>query len=678
MNTCRLPAWRLGLLLVAFAFPAWAGEVASVEVRNLSGRALENVPVTFGLAFRKGDVPQGQMLHCAVGDGRAQVDVKRVHEDGSPRFAVVSALLPSLPANGSATLKLVAGPAAPSPALPPVMLDQLLKTDFDAAVSLTFPDGTARSASARAMLKQASDGARMWLGGPVASEWLVAGPPADKDGKPDDDLSVQFHVRAYAGCKRVRVSVVVENCWDTWAGNIRYDAAVSLGGKEVFAAKAVDHRRLSRWRKVFWWGGEEPPVHVVPDLARLAATGALPNYDTTLPATPHDWQMKRDLGLTGPLWEIMGHGSLTAYMPTTGGRPEIGPYPAWTVRYLLHKDPRGRDLVLANGDLAGSWPIHVRARKTGRIMTIDDRPDFWLDGRGKDKPAWQPDRTPPDPKQPKLSPDLAHQGSFAYVPYLLTGDFYYLEEAYYWAGYCLIATWPSPRGGAKGIIAGQIRGDAWALRNIADAAWIAPTDAPEGRYLDEKLRNNIADRIRRMYGPPEFSKLGFWGPRTIPDARIQNAANPNWIVTAPWEHDYLIWSFHHLVELGWPDAAKLRDYELRWRVGSLTNAPDFDPMLATPYRMVVGEKGPGGAVRFYDDWKKLGEENARLSKPGLTNYGGGYSYSARAAVICGIDGGFPKAREALQWLDANLSKPRDAMAKDPLWAIQPRATPGAH
>jgi len=683
VNASRLLVWSLCLLGIVLR--ASAAEVASVEVRNLSGQALENVPVTFGLAFRKGEIPQGLMLHGAAGGTRVQGDVKRCYDDNQLRFAVFSAILPSLPANGSVPVTLTAGTAIPEAALKPVMLDELLKTDFDAVVTLTFPDGAVRSASARPMLERQQLRVRgpMWLMGHVATEWLVSGPPLDKEGKPDEDLNVQFQVRAYAGLRRVRVSVVVENCWDTWAGNIRYDAVVTVGGKEVFAAKAVDHRRLARWRKVFWWGGGSPlpamgapPVHVMPDLARLSATGALPNYDTTLPAAPHDWQMKRDLGLVGPLWDIMGHGSLTAYMPTTGGRPEIGPYPAWTVQYLLHKDPRARDLVLANGDLAGSWPIHVRARKTGRIMTIDDRPDFWLDERGKDKPAWKPDRTPPDAKQQKLSPDLAHQGSFAYVPYLLTGDFYYLEEACFWAGYCLIATWPAPRGGAKGIIADQIRGDAWALRNIADAAWIAPTDAPEGRYLDEKLRNNIADRIRRMYGPPEFAKLGFWGPRTVQDARVQNPANPNWIITAPWEHDYFTWSFHHMVELGWPDAAKVRDYQLRWRVGSLTNATDFDPLLATPYRMVVGEKEPGGPIRFYDDWKKLGDENARLSKPGLTNYGGGYSYSARAAVICGIDGGFPKAREALDWLDAHLTKPRDALARDPLWAIQPRLRSG--
>ena len=95
-------------------------------------------------------------------------------------------------------------------------------------------------------------------------------------------------------------------------------------------------------------------------------------------------------------------------------------------------------------------------------------------------------------------------------------------------------------------------------------------------------------------------------------------------------------------------------------------------MLGTPYRMVVGEKQPGGKVLFYEDWKKLGQENARLSKPDLPNYGCSYAYSARAAVICGIDGGFPRAAEALGWLEANLPDHRQVMAREPHWAIVPR------
>jgi len=124
--------------------------------------------------------------------------------------------------------------------------------------------------------------------------------------------------------------------------------------------------------------------------------------------------------------------------------------------------------------------------------------------------------------------------------------------------------------------------------------------------------------------------------------------------------------------LGYEDAAQPRDFLLRQRVGMLTNAPDFDPMLSTPYRCVVGEQTPDGQVTIYEDWKKLGRENAKLSKPDLPNYGNSYAYSARAAAVCGIDGRQPKAAEAVRWLEDHLPDHRAVMARDPVWAIVPR------
>jgi len=685
MNRTLLMRWSAAALLAAVAtFSGQASaapetkekRVATVGVRDLSGQPASHVPVTFGQVFKKGDVPTGQQVHCLVDNRWAQVDVKRHYDDGSLRFAVISAILKELPAHGSRALSLAVGPPRPGPQPRPIFPSEFLKTDFDAVVTFTFPDGTVRSASARRLLEQAGPQPKTWLSGDAATEWLLSGPPLDRDGKPDDDLRVQFHVRACAGCKRARVSVVVENCTDHWAGNIRYDTTVAVGGKQVFSSPAVDHRPLSRWRKVFWWGEDEPALHVVHDLAYMSAAGALPNYDRTLQLPAPSRERQQQGKMTGPDWHIMGKGSLTAYMPTTGGRLEIAPYPTWTVEYLLSADVQAKTLVLANGDLAGSWPIHVRAEKSGRTMSIDERPKFWLDDRGKDRPQWKPARHAPDPKQVKLDPDIAHLPSLAYVPYLVTGDYYCLEEAYFWANYCLLSTWPEPRPAAKGILAGQIRGDAWGLRNIADAAWIAPDGDPEAKYFEEKIRNNIAERTRQMYGPPEYNKIGAWGVRTVEDARIQNPASPNWMITAPWEEDYLLWSLHHLVELGYAEAARPRDFLLRLRVGMLTHAPDFDPMLATPYRLVVGERTADKKVVFYEEWQKLGQENARLSKPGLPNYGNSYAYSARAAVICGIDAGFPKAPEALKWLDDNLSNHRRVMGENPAWAIVPRRAIG--
>ncbi len=663
-----------GVLIVALGRAGESGgrTAASVKLTPEDGHAIvEAAPVTFGLVFKPGEVPKGKTVEARAA-GRpvpAQVDVKRRHDDGSLRYAIVSAVLAQSDAAGETWDFAVVDALPPAPPND-AATESLFSTGFDADVTLTFPDGKRVSAGARSMLAAAAGKAVQWLSGATANEWLLMGPPRDAEGKADPDLNVQFQVRAYQGCASIRVSVVVENCWDFWAGTIGYDAAVKSGEDVVFERKGVEHERLSRWRRVFWWPGPPPAVHVAHDPAQLTASRALPNYDLGLDVPEKAlaeiaarWSQCRD--------ELLGNGFLCKYMPTTGGREEIGPYPRWTVCYLLSMDSRAKRAVLGNGDLAGSWPIHVRNSRTGRLMTIDERPRFWLDERGEDRPNFRPDRKPRAGKGLELSPDVAHQGSFAYVPYLVTGDYYYLEEAAFWANYCLISQWPHPREGGRGIMSDQIRGNAWGLRNIADAGYIAPDGSPEAKYFEDKIRNNIAAMLGAMYGPPEKSVRGFWGERTTDDARIQNPANPKWLIVVPWENDYLTWSLHHLVELGYADAARARDYELRWRVGVFTHPDDYDPRLGAAYRMVAGERGPDGKAVFYDDWKKLGAENLRLNKPELSK---DYALSARAVLTCAIDAGFPKAGEALGVLEGLMPNALTHLDETPLWAIVPRGT----
>jgi len=678
------PALMILCALSLSALASSAVPAARVTLRSPPGQPAKSVVVTFGQVFKKGDIKQGVLVSAPKAS--VQADVKRKYDDGSVRFAVVSAIIPEL--TGETTVALGDGIEDQLAKPLPVQAADLLRTGFDATVTLKFPDGAERSASARKLLDPAGAGARTWLAGPVATEWLLDGMLGDKDGKADPDLRAQFQVRAYTGCKAVRVSVVVENCLDTWAGNIGYDVAISLGkeGKVVYEKKDVNHRRLSRWRRDFWWPDAPPQVAVIHDLAYLSASGALPNYDRsvvipekTLAATVGQWAMSTET-------DIMGSGSLTKYMPTTGGRPEIGPYPNWTVQYLLSMDPRAKAIVLGNGDLAGSWPIHVRNARTGRILSLDERPKFWINGYRegeKERPLWQPDRKAPPPQRMAdgkedpyyLSPDVAHMGSFAYVPYLVTGDFYCLEEAYFWGNYALLAQWPVPRQDGKGIMSDQIRGNAWGLRNIADAAFIAPDGDPEAKYFEERIHNNLAEMAAKMYGPPEYNKMGFWGIRTVTDARIQGAANPQWMITAPWEHDYLIWSLHHLTELGYADAGLARDFELRWQVGVFTHPDEYDPLLGAPYRMVVGEMGPDKKVIFYEDWKKLGEENARLTKvPTQEKPRLAYDYSAYLALVCGVDAGLPRAADALKAL-LGITGGFHGMLEDPAWRVVPRNTP---
>ena len=77
--------------------------------------------------------------------------------------------------------------------------------------------------------------------------------------------------------------------------------------------------------------------------------------------------------------------------------------------------------------------------------------------------------------------------------------------------------------------------------------------------------------------------------------------------------------------------------------------------------------GADKQIVFYEDWKKLGEENARLNrrpageKPRLA-----YDYSAYLALVCGVDARFPRAAEALKvLLDTTGGFPRGC------WPIRP-------
>lgn len=658
----------------------------AVKLYAQAGQPAGAAPVTFGMVFKAGDVPKGKAIGVRSGGTpvAAQVDVKRHYDDGSVRFAVVSLIAPALDPAGTG-LEFASVEATPDEAKSAEAAKKLLATDFDAVVAFTFPDGKSVSASARTMLQSAGDRADMWLSGPVANEWLLRGAPVDAEGKADPDLNVQFQVRAYKGTESVRVSVVVENCWDTWAGNIGYDVQVKLGkeAKAAFERKGVDHERLSRWRRVFWWPAPPVEVHVAHDAATLFATKALPNFDLSIKVP------EQDLADMEARWTkcsgvLLGSGFLEKDMGTGGGRDEVNYYPVWTVRYLMTMDPRAKRAVLGNADLAGSWPIHARNSKTKRLMTIDERPEFWLDDRGEDRPAWKPDRKKITGNGMQLLPDCAHQPSLAYVPYLVTGDYYYLEEAAFWANYCLLSQWPEPRENAKGIIGDEIRGVAWALRNMADAAFIAPDGSPEIRYLDEKIHNNLARMAKEMYDRPEPNPLGFWreSPTTSSSNDWKDAPNPKWMLIPPWQNDFVTWSLHHLAELGYAEAAKPRDFQLRWRVALLTNPDTYDPKMCTFYRMVVGEMGPGQKVIFYD-LKKLNKDNASIF-PKMPNFRDYYD-TARGAVVCGVDAGFPKAEEAIKALDAVVweGKPLGAVraqawTETPKWSIVPRpkAEPG--
>ena len=691
----------VGLTLIT-AFMANSVIAAEKPICSVVVEPMEKIRyfvVTFAHPFKKGDVKETVLLKVGDEDIGAQIDVKRRYADASVKHAIISA--PIKQAQPGRPLKLGIYPTNQKRLTDPITPD--LPKGFSAEVVFRFPDGSRRRANALEFYHKAVSGIERfqlvkWLQGPLTSEVQLMGPPYGANGDLDPDLLVIFGLRLFRGGKSIRVEVAVESPWVDVPGNVPYDITAFVGGREVLSQSHIGywHHRMpywlkgkdtdlghfahARWRKVFWWGKKPPDTHIRYELPYLVSTLLIPPYDAKLVISSD--QLERSL----KRWEqsprgILENGTIMAYFPTTGGREDLGPYPTWTTRYLFSQDNRAWKMVLGTGDLAGSFPVHVRDRETGQIFSIDKHPGFSLNHRGTLEKIPLRSATDRPYIRPRTSPyqvDNAHQPSLAFIPYLLTGDYYYLEEMYFWANWCMLIQNAAYRQKEKGLITpDQIRGEAWALRQLVDAAKIAPDSHPQKRYFDSKVRNNLEYYCSFVEGPAA-TPLGTY-TLGASDAYVRGRSpqeRQKWLTLAPWQQNFLAWSLDHAFRAGYTTAAEPRDYFARLQVGVLTHPSVYDTRYAAPYFLVLGER-IAGEKRFYTTWRELFEKTFRVvspeTKPGLKglDYGSSYAYIARAVLLIGATNTVPDAHEALKVLESNLPNRLKVLSEDPTWAFTP-------
>lgn len=529
------------------------------------------VPVTFGQVFAVGHVGATQSLIGKLADGSTvplQVDVKARHADGSVRHAIISANLAKVAAGQPQVLSLalgspLAGPAAATPA-------QLLEAGFTASVSATI-DGAVYTASADQLLRSGT--VDTWLSGSLVSEWLVAAPLVNAAGVAHPHLSARFAIRKISGANQARVDVTLENNWayELAPQNFTYDANVQVGGASVYSKPAMTHYHHARWRKVFWWGGQ-PAVHVKHNTAYLIASRALPNYDQSV-VVPETRLAALKTAYTGARTEPMGVGAALYAMPTTGGRDDIGLLPAWAATYLLTMDQRAKDITLGTADLAGSWSSHYRDRITGRPVSVADFPYMTILGNRNDTKNPATGKLEAFPLCATTTAcatpnnhDTSHQPAFAYLPYLVTGDYYYLEELQFWAMYSAFSSNPGYRENIKGLVrSDQVRGQAWSLRTLGEAAYITPD----------------ADRLKSHFVTVVNHNLHYFNTTYTTNA----TANTLGVITngysvvydnntglAPWMDDFFTSAVGHLNELGFAGAGDLLAWKARFPIGRMTDS----------------------------------------------------------------------------------------------------------
>lgn len=649
--------------------------VTSVEFEDVQGVT----PVTFGQVFKQGQLTVhdgivGRMQ--GIPDFQLQVDVKNTHKDGSLRYAIISAIVPQ---NGKMFLVRAAKPS------------YVNMLSAECTVSVTILEAGVEYSAVN------STQGVQWLSGNVADENIQSVPLRTALGVEHPHLTVQFATRRYADGK-AKVDVIVEHTKAYTAINdITYDIKVSVNSQEVYTKLAQAHFPCTRYRMTFW-STAKPTIHVKHNTAYLLATKAVPNYDQSVVMEESKLNEYAKF-LTTHKFGPMDFGIFQPYMGTTGGRSDIGLAPAWYAATILSMDKRAKNLMLESANVAGSWSIH-RRHTDGTMLDVIRFPRATLAGTPMDSinPLTKlPEKLPALITKSLSQPDTSHQPAFAYIPYILTGDYYYLEELKFWCHFNTYYGNPYYRNFEKALFrTDQVRGQAWSLRTMAQAEYIVPDDDVHKTaykyWLDcnmEYYRINYTDGsytsvktplsdIKSIPVDPYFyNDLGICLNGPVIAYPIKEIAGRG---IAPWMDDFITQAVGYVAELGHKEAARFLKWKAKFQVGRMI-AEGYCPTDACTYALAVRDSGatdtltkvsPAIYKTLAECWNKTigGICNPASDMTGYPTSPEGYPANYQPALAMASQSGIDGGEKAWQLFHSRKLKPNYGLA--PQFAIVPR------
>lgn len=292
-----------------------------------------------------------------------------------------------------------------------------------------------------------------------------------------------------------------------------YTARIYDGTTLLYTSPAIPiHYWLTRWR----WQSAIRPIRMTP--AQALATGIFPNI-----ASPPDVSSVRT-NLAPQVYTIMGRAGLEKGMPSGGDKPDIGIITEWCADWL--STGAIPSTVLAQGEAIGSADIIIRNPTTYQPLNVEVAP-YLTAGMAAGSPS---------PFIPKgIDPqafvwDYGHTPQPSVLPFVITGDPYFLEHLQFGANRNILALPPLSRHNQVG------RYNAWPLRDHLYAykvtpdtipGWLLPKSSFQTRI--EKYRQSVVTDMAN----PESSLAVFRfrsfpaGPNDVPYFPSKTAA-PTW------------------------------------------------------------------------------------------------------------------------------------------------------
>jgi hypothetical protein len=718
------------LLLASGVFKNAFGQVNPanfITIREKAGVTTQKYPLQIGRPFLPGEIlnfPQAVLNGARL---TTQADVKSRWPDGSVKHAILTFYLPTIAANTTITVTFANQTTGNNTNF--LTKPQMLNAKFNFNASTELTNGTTATASARTMLEAGKF--EYWHKGAVTTSIILADHSLERAFDIGFDTHRSFrplyHATFWPGINKVRVRFIGEVANTVALQDLSYALTLKLGWllpQTVYTKPAISHHAASRWTKEFWIGGAPPLIEINHNLAYLKQTRALPNYDTSRRVSEAALNLAYTAEVNG--WasaqkDLFDAGNLMKLMPSAGGRDEIGPYPTWLVLWLYTGDRRMHEKTFGNAELSAAFPIHFREglgtrqfdrngpSALGKVLSLTARPTVvlhagnyyinYLYTEAADKIV--PVGTMTDNG---WVADVAHQPDYFSPLYLLTGDYFYLEEMYFWAAWSAASTnftnaYHYGRGptGDTGGIHDEVRGDAWTLRNRVQTAFCAPDGTPEKDYFTRLTNDAIAIWEGTLsitgttfegnanwnwgntkavlkygsHGVPVVPALHFWDegshvPSWSTDVDPGQATNR----TQPWMIYFLIYAFGRAKELGYPTGPLLA-WTAPVVINQLTN-PDYNPYLSASFMMPTVQASDN---KYFGNW--LAERGGfRASYDAQQDFSShlndanhGYTMicMTAAAMAARESGGGPAWAFIQQYV-----LPATSLNDNPKWAILPR------
>lgn len=440
----------------------------SFTLTSVTGGSL--LPWTFGHVFKQGEWASGQIT---ANSGEFQAVPTTYWPDGSVRHAIISGRT-TLTANVALALTLAAGPQTSGAVLSLTDLKNAIPSSTTVAVG-----GTTMTLASTFL----DSPQRVVCTGAVMSNWIyrlaVSG---------SNHLVIWADVRLYKG-GTVEIFPWVENAYlnvASPASTVGTSCAVTVGGVSKFS-QSIDiahHSRVplltqsSATNAFSYWSGTDPLIAPTHDVAYLRASKMVPNFgftspsNTVLNALQQTYTPNTRAGVSQVMANAGGSGAL------------IGWYglPAQSL-YCTSGDVRAYRASITFGLSAGSWSTHYRDESTNEPFRFTDRPTL----------SFNDGNVATGSGTTNGSAGVTHEPSFAYLPWLITGRWWFLDEQLLWVGYHFLAARPNSRRGEIEYETGPYRnatgaacvidprtgawtprGAAWGMRTLAQTLAILP------------------------------------------------------------------------------------------------------------------------------------------------------------------------------------------------------------